>query len=214
MEKNNDNPLAKRGPGRPKTVVENEPEVKDTDTVTLTGSELKALKALISGAAQPVSSDPGVVNALVEALRESRKPYKSDAEKENDKKQRDQMRETIKRTMLNEERNRLYCRHRAGTNGLSDVPHPHNAFSSIIWHDITNQLRWGVCTVCQRQFWPSDSDYRYWRSQRSYNRNSATGERDGVDIQTWMEAEHPLPFGTTAGKDPREVIRERELPIF
>jgi hypothetical protein len=220
-----ENLLAKRGPGRPKEiktkvgVVEAKPkvevsdaEVSDTDKVVLTGAELKALKTLLS--AKPEAQDAGLVGALVEALRESRKPYKSDADKQNDAAQAEQMRKTIQRQLRNTEIEQTYCKHMAGTNSLSDVPHPANAFTAIAWHDITNQLRWGICTVCQRQFWPTDSDYRYWRSKKSYNSVSKAGERDNVDVKTWELEQHPEPFGTRTGVDPRKVIQEANAIQF
>lgn len=222
-----DNPLAKRGPGRPKTKVESKTEVKaapvkvevtgeaeinDNDEVKLTGKELKALKDMLRQ--ERPANQEGIVSALVEALRESRKPYKSEADKENERRQREQMKKTVIRTLKNKEYEQAYCQHMAGTNKLSDVPHQANAFTAIVWHDITNQLRWGICTICQREFWPTDSDYRYWRSKRSFNRNSSAGERDGVDTQTWMSEQHPEPFGSRTGIDPREVIQREHALKF
>lgn len=224
-----DNPLASRGPGRPKTKtvavkpreekVEAKPvveevkleeikEIGDDDKVTLSGKELKALRELAASAGVPKPADNDLVNALVTALRESRKPYKSDADIENERRQTEQMRATIRKQLRDAEISRTYCQHMAGTNKLSDVPHPANAFTAIIWHDITPSFRWGICTVCQRQFWPSDTDYRYWRQKRSFNRGSQTGERDGVDIQKWAVDEHPEPFGSLTGVDPADIVRQ------
>src|SRR6266704_2069645 len=206
-----ENPLAKRGPGRPKekakveepkqaVEVTDEKVIGDEDEIKLTGKELKALKALLNSQSQ--SKDETIVNALVTALREAQKPYKSDADKENDKRQREQMRDMARKQIKNREYEQIDCKHMAGTHSLSDVPSPANAFTSIAWHDVTNQLRWGICTICQRTFWPSDSDYRYWRQKPSFNKVSKAGERDNVDTQKFMEEEHPQPFGTNVGVDP------------
>jgi hypothetical protein len=215
VEKETENPLAKRGPGRPKEpkqIVESETStVGDTDEIKLTGKELKALKALLSGTqtASAEKSQDGIVEALIIALRESQKPYKSDAEKENDRRQNEQMRDMARKKIRNVEIEQTYCKHMAGTNQHSDVPSPANAFTAIAWHDITNQLRWGICTVCQRQFWPTDSDYRYWRQKPSFNKLSKAGERDNVDIQKWASEEHPEPFGTVTGVDPAQFMRQQ-----
>lgn len=217
----NENPLAKRGPGRPKgsvvktaepVVVKTESEVKDSDTVTLTGAELKNLKELLSGKSELSQKD--FLKELVEGLAVAVSGrYKTDAEKENDKRQREQMRKSVKQQLKNAETDRLYCRHMAGTNPRSDVPHPHNAFTAIAWHVLNGTFKIGICSICQREFWPTDSDYRYWRSRPSYNKESKTGDRDS-DMETWASEEHSKPFGSETGKDPRDVIRERTQPIF
>lgn len=226
-ETNVGNPLGvtKRPPGRPKTEIKTKVEVKplvedkqigDDEEVKLTGKELKALKAML--ASNQVTStdkaDSTIVQALITALREAQKPYKSEADKENDRHAAEQMRKMILKQLRDKEIEQTYCKHMAGTNNLSDVPHPANAFTAIAWHDITNQLRWGICTVCQRQFWPTDTDYRYWRSKRSYNSVSKAGERDNVDSKAWELEQHPEPFGARTGVDPRKIIQEANAIQF
>ncbi len=226
-----ENPLAKRGPGRPvqKVIKKEEPKIEakpvevldekvigDEDEVRLTGKELKALKALL---AQPkeaakTSADEGLVSAFLEALRESKKPYKSDAEKENDKRQTEQMRKTVMDQIRNKETSQAYCQHMAGTNKLSDVPSPANAFTAVIWHHVTNALVWGICTICQREFWPTDTDYRYWRQKRSFNQPSKAGDRDGIDTAKLIAEEHPQPFGHVTGVDPAQIIRQQYMPTL
>src|SRR5690348_9362697 len=103
-ETNVGNPLGvtKRPPGRPKAEIKTKVEVKplaedkqigDDDEVKLTGKELKALKAMLASSQITATdkADDSVVQALITALRESAKPYKSDADKENERRQTEQM---------------------------------------------------------------------------------------------------------------------------
>jgi hypothetical protein len=199
-----ENLLAKRGPGRPKEPVKVEvPSLEDKsigydDKVELTGKELKALKKLL--ASNQESKDEGVVGALIEALRESQKPYKSDADKENDKRQTEQMRATVRKQRRNKEFERAYCHHMAGCNALS---HREADTTSIIWHEVHSHLWIGVCTVCQRDFWPTDDDYAFWRRKRSFNTPSRAGEHNTeLSPDQYIAAEHPQTFGSETGLKP------------
>lgn len=206
-----ENLLSKRGLGRPKEPVkvevpalEESIEVSlgDDDKVELTGKELKALKALLAGNQE--SKDNSVVSALIEALRESQKPYKSDADKENDRRQQEQMREMGKKARISKAYEQVYCGHMAGQKG--DTPHPFA--TAIAWHEIHEHLWWGICTACQREFWPNDADYGYWRRKQSfsngaYNKGSRAGERGGtINSNEWVTEQHAEPFGRVIGATP------------
>jgi hypothetical protein len=218
MADEQNNPLAKQGPGRPKVVKdEKEPKTKvevkpleiedanpigDEEEVTLTGKEMKALKSFLSKSATSVveKSDEGIVGALIQALRESQKPYKSEADKENDKRQNEQMRASVKRQRRNQELERAACQHLAGCNQLSDRPAD---TTSIIWHEVHSHLWLGICTVCQREFWPTDADYAFWRRKRSFNTQSRAGEHNTeMNNDEYVAAEHPRPFGSETGLKP------------
>lgn len=199
-----ENLLSKRGPGRPKEVVKvevpalEEKSIGDEDKVELTGKELKALKALLAGNQE--SKDTSVVSALIEALRESQKPYKSNADKENEKRQTEQMRASVKKQRRNKELERAYCHHMAGCNSLS---HREADTTSIIWHEVHSHLWIGICTVCQRDFWPTDDDYAFWRRKRSFNTSSRAGEHNTeLTASEYVAAEHPQSFGSETGLKP------------
>jgi hypothetical protein len=227
-----DNPLAtpKKGPGRPPKKIEKvvekviekvevaevlEQDLKDDDSITLTGEELKALKQILGKSKASSQEDfaDKLVSKLTEVIDNLGKPHKSDAEKENDKRQNDQMRRSAMTKARNVAFEQMYCQHMAGTNRLSDVPSPANAFTAIAWHDISKNLCIGVCTVCQREFWPSDTDYRYWRTKKSFNQKSGSG-LESIDAQQFEAEQRPQPFGTVIGTDPAEVIRGNYMPKF
>ncbi len=210
----NENPLGqpKRAPGRPKAEPKTKVEVKpltvaenplgDNDEVKLTGKELKALKALLAGnqVASTEKSDDSIVSALITALRESQKPYKSDADKENERRQSEQMKASVKKQRRNQELERAYCHHMAGCNQLS---HREADTTAIIWHEVHSHLWIGVCTVCQREFWPTDADYAFWRRKRSFNTPSRAGEHNTeLTADDYVAAEHPQPFGSETGLKP------------
>lgn len=214
MNEDNKNPLAKRGPGRPKEKVELSAEpieleatvaetVGDEDKIELTGKELKALKALLEKNSE--DKDEKFAKTLAEALAVALgNPKKSPAEEENLKRQQKQMRDQAEKARKSRAYEQVYCSHMAGNRG--DQPHPF--LTSIAWHEVHEHLWWGICTGCQREFWPNDPDYSYWRrkpsfSNGAYNKGSRAGER-GLDVDTgaWVSEQHPEPFGKIIGATP------------
>lgn len=185
-----ENPLAKRGVGRPKAV-----EAKDSDDqiVTLSVKELRALIAETKAGDQE-SLAKTITNTFADALRDLRKPYVDPAQKENNDKQAAQMRQLHDRMKRNLEIDRTNCAHLQGSNALSEEQ---GTRLSIAWHKLDTQTWWGICTNCQREFWPSDPDYRQWRAKKSGNRSSQAGQRDFVDQKAWEDQEHPVPFGSS-----------------
>lgn len=183
-----ENPLAvKRGPGRPPKIREE----NEDQQVTLS---IKELRALISESKS--EDNKTFVNALVDALRDIRKPYKSPEQEENDKMMAEQtrlMHERLRRTL---EIDRQNCPHLQGSNALSEEQGTRLA---IWWHRLDSGTWWGICSNCQREFWPSDTDYRQWRAKKSGNRPSQAGERQFVDTKAWEKKEHPRPFAAEVG---------------
>lgn len=93
--------------------------------------------------------------------------------------------ETIFRAAEKEQRERLKavvkaeqdrCPHIAGSNPLSE-DRDHSGRTSIVWHITDTGETVGICTNCQREFWPADEDYRQWRKIPSLNKISAAGQR-------------------------------------
>jgi len=70
------------------------------------------------------------------------------------------------------------CPHRAGSSSLSEQCID---LTSIVWHVTDIGVTVGICTNCQRQFWPKDADYLEWRKKKSFNQISAAGQRLGFN---------------------------------
>jgi len=47
--------------------------------------------------------------------------------------------------------------------------------TSIVWHTLDTAKEVGICTICGKQFWPSDPGYAVWRAKTSFNRPSSAG---------------------------------------
>ena len=79
------------------------------------------------------------------------------------------------------------CRHIAGGNALSEQGDTAGR-TSIAWHGLNTEEVVGVCTNCQRYFFPSDPDYSLWRSRASFNRYSASGKKtiSGVKAEPFL----------------------------
>lgn len=211
----------KRKPGRPAVVREvsppfvAEPAIGDLtpegvdpeETVTISKSELNQLRELLEFAkkVQPKNTTPeqegvstvDLISQFTQALKDVRKPYKSDADLENEKRQREQSRLQERTRLLNTEANQANCTHMAGNYPGSRESND----TAIVWHEVHSHFWVGICTACNRKFWPNDPDYRFWRSKRSYNSPSESGDRmvSAVAVEQWAKAEHPEPFGKASG---------------
>ena len=189
-----ENPLATKKPGRPKAV---EADADESKQVTLTVAELRALIAESKASTQEENNAAiakTIAETLAGALRDLKKPYVDPAQQENNRRQQEQMKALRERLQRNLEIDRTNCAHLQGSNALSEEQ---GTRLSIAWHKLDTGTQWGICTNCQRQFWPSDPDYRTWRAKKSGNRPSQAGQRDFVDQRTWEAEEHPVPFGST-----------------
>jgi hypothetical protein len=74
------------------------------------------------------------------------------------------------------------CPHIAGRSELSECGDIAGR-TSIVWHvfDPDNgAAATGICTTCQRKFFPEDEDYVFWRKQPSFNRLSSAGRREPI----------------------------------
>ena len=88
------------------------------------------------------------------------------------------------------------CEHVAGCNPLSETMELYGK-TSIVWHHSDLGIVFGLCTVCQRQFWPTDPDYTFWRKQPSLNKMSGAGYRmffDPVQVTSKFLKEEVRPF--------------------
>jgi hypothetical protein len=206
----------KRKPGRPPAVKAVEESAKDfaneessptEETVTISKSELNELKKLLEFAkkAQPANITPeqegvstvDLISQFTQALKDVRKPYKSEADLENEKRQREQSKQQERIKRLNIEAEQADCTHMAGHYPGSRERDE----TAIVWHEVHSHFWIGICTACNRKFWPNDPDYRYWRNKRSYNTQSESGDRmiSAEAVQAWAAKEHPEPFGKASG---------------
>jgi hypothetical protein len=66
------------------------------------------------------------------------------------------------------------CVHIAGCSPLSEGMDVLGR-TAIVWHGLNSGEVIGICTVCQREFFPSDPDYAIWKKRASFNKFSAAG---------------------------------------
>jgi len=185
-----ENPLAGKRAAKVKTV---EVETDDNKQVTLTVAELRALIAE-SKAEDSAQLAKTIANTFADAIKDLKKPYVDPAQEENNRRQQEQMRILHERMKRNLEADRASCAHLQGSNALREEQ---GTRLSIAWHRLDTGTWWGICTNCQREFWPSDKDYREFRAKKSGNRPSQAGQRDFVDQRGWEQDAHPVPFGST-----------------
>jgi hypothetical protein len=198
-----DNPLARK-PGRPPKIQEpdsnQEVVTVEEETITLTKSELASLKQLLAKTAEEKSErkDEEFAKTLADSLADAlSRDRKTPAQKENDRMQKQQMVKQALQFSKSKEYSQRSCEHWAGGNPLSER---HSDLRAIWWHEIHDHFWWGVCSVCQREFWPSDPDYAYWRKQKSFNkasRSDVEGSRGPIDINE-LTKDH-RPFGSVTG---------------
>ncbi len=155
----------------------NESEVLNASTpppdqrVSMSMAELVALIAQMNSEAEARSAK--TIEALTAALIDSKKPYVDPKTAENDEKFRAATRMQEERKRAAVKSSQSTCEHKAGS--LGDISDPGQR-TSIVWHktDIREQV--GICTICQKQFREGDPDYAFWRSKKSFNKMSASGQ--------------------------------------
>lgn len=155
------------------------------------------LLAVITAATQQQSAAPNTQmlqemgKTIAEAILESRKPMpdpKAEAQRKNDELFREQEREQQRRTKENRKAIQKACSHIAGSYGdLEDMHHR----TSIAWHRNDVGVEVGICTGCNRIFYPDDPDYSEWRQKKSFCRvMSAAGPRTVFDHKDALEKTH------------------------
>ena len=118
------------------------------------------------------ASNKQLADSILELRKEPVDPAKKANEeftRAQDRKQRIQMQEAIKREQAQ-------CPHIAGCDRLSEMRDPMGR-TSIIWHTSDSSETLGICTNCQRIFHENDPDYAVWRQKPSFNKQSRSGER-------------------------------------
>jgi len=115
---------------------------------------------------------------LSEALLESRKPYVSEAQKQNESSMRESMKTQRERIMADIRASQDVCPHLQGSNALSEMS---GQLTSIIHHRLDTGQVIGICTNCQRLFRPGDPDYLQQMKRKSGNKISSAGVRFFLD---------------------------------
>lgn len=130
--------------------------------------------------ASTTQSSESMAKILADAVLEARKPYIDPRKEIDEENARLQAREQSRQQKEALEYSQSVCPHIAGSNQLSELPDTAGR-TSIVWHrfDVGDEL--GVCTNCTRIFKPSDPDYVQWRTKKSYNRMSRSGDRQFRD---------------------------------
>lgn len=122
---------------------------------------------------------------LSNALLESRKPYVSDAQKENEKTMRESMKAQRERLMADIRASQETCPHLQGANALSEKT---GDMTSIVQHRLDIGAVIGICTNCQRVFKPGDADYLVQMRRKSGNKMSSAGIRMFLDPMSVQRA--------------------------
>jgi len=63
----------------------------------------------------------------------------------------------------------------------------------IAWHRLNNGIWVGICQECQKQFWPDNSDYKYWFDKQSLSiRSQAVADSSSLPHMTGTEVEERI----------------------
>jgi hypothetical protein len=156
------------------------PLTPENDVVTISREELEALK-------QGKSDIEKLANSLANAIQESRKPYKSEGEIQNEKEAQKQMREMAEAQRRQKKIDQDNCPHIMACNPLSSTRDMFNR-ASFIKHRLDTGVEILLCTNCQKVVWPDDPDYAKYYNAHTTNTPSSAGNRYFPDVRSAMEA--------------------------
>jgi hypothetical protein len=159
-----------------KELLGNEEEVKTKSDksakVEMTIGDLEKIVGQIKD--QSDDKMQSLAKMIADALIESKKPYVSPQQLENEETMRKSMREQRKRLEEDLEASKATCPHMQGSNALSDVSGP---MTAIVQHRLDTGEVIGICTNCIRVFRQNDPDYLEWMRKKSGNKMSSAGIR-------------------------------------
>lgn len=165
-------------------VLGGKPVKKDSDAkVEISFGQLQELITAITN--QSDKKLETFARSLSDAILESRKPYVSEAQQENERSMRESMRAQAERLRRDIEASQEMCPHLQGSNALSDFS---GQLTSIVQHRLDTGAVVGICTNCLRVFKPGDKDYIQNMKRKSGNRISAAGQRMFLDPQAVQRA--------------------------
>jgi len=145
-------------------------------------------EALMTLVAQLLVQQQKQTEAIIE-LSKPREPLKTKAQlaaEANEKLFDERAKEQRRRQKETQAFEQSSCEHIAGCSSLSEQHDIANR-SSILWHRNDVGVDVGICTVCQKFFYPSDPPdaqghtYAYWRKKTSFNKMSMAGFRTILD---------------------------------
>jgi hypothetical protein len=154
----------------------------DTSAKPLSSEQLLAI--IVSLQQENAKANAALANAILETTkpREVLKSAKELANEANDELFKKNEKEYRQRERAANKYNQDNCDHVAGGNQLSEQRDIAGR-TSIVWHRTDTGADVGICTNCGRQFHPLDSpdeqghSYVYWRKKPSFNKLSASGNR-------------------------------------
>lgn len=151
------------------------------ETVTISKEQFRELlaQAGASGAGSPNMTE--FARIIAEAMVEAKKPYVDPKQVANDAAMRASMKAQAEQLRRNTHQYQYEeCSHIMGSHPLSDAADQFGR-TAIAWHRLDTGTIFGICTVCQRPFWPNDPDYKTWRAKKSACRMSSAGQRQFIN---------------------------------
>jgi hypothetical protein len=157
------------------------PLTPDPEYVQITREELEELK-------RGKSDIEKLANSLASAIQESRKPYVSPEQEQNEQQARDSMRKQAEGQRRQREWDQKNCPHIMACNPLSSTRDMFGR-SSFIKHRLDTGAEILLCTNCQKVVWPDDPDYVRFYNMHTTNVPSASGNRPHIrDVESAMNA--------------------------
>jgi len=158
-----------------------ESPLSEPEFVSISREELEELK-------QSKSETRQLAEALAAAIQDSRKPYVSPGDLENQAASRASMKRMAEGQRLSKKQEQDACPHIMACNPLSSTRDMFNR-ASIIKHRLDTGIEVLVCTNCQKVAWPDDPDYLKLYNAHTTNQPSSAGQRPHIrDFQAAMEA--------------------------
>ena len=167
-------------------------EVGDDARISMTASELKQMLA---------NSQIEAAKLIADALKESRKPFVDERQKENDELFRQGARQQEERRRAAVQADQATCTHLQGSNPLSEKT---GDLTSWSWHRYDDGVIRGICTNCQRLITPEDHDYVYEFRRKSGNRISSAGLR--MNLVPMVAQTAPTPVTKAAPAVDKETV--------
>ena len=170
----------------PATVETSQAPLTTDQLLTIIANMQKQIADAQALAAEAQRESNAATKALADAVLETTKPKeyiktkKELADEANQKLFDDRQRELQKRQKAVTKAEQDSCDHIAGGSPLSEQRDIAGR-TSILWHRNDVGVDVGICTVCQRIFRPTDTDFAIWRKKPSFNRLSASGYRTVLD---------------------------------
>jgi hypothetical protein len=175
---------------------ETTPVIAEDQQISLTVDQLQEIISAAVAKQNSAPSSDQMFSKLIEAVIESRKPYKDPLQAENDRLQRDADRAQLAATEANKKFAQDSCPHVKGLGGQEP-----GSTSSFWLHTADTGERIGICSFCQKvisSLVPEDAKFF---AMKGSNVPSAAGVRAFLDPVAAMTARFPA--------EQRKAIQDR-----